>query len=101
MSQLEIYTYVYEKRYAALFFKMFLSEFVPAIEGFCKGIKEMFVNLFWVIARILFLLFWFIIIPYYRKQGKEIEKTREYQYYARIWSKDLNGEEQKRRGDNG
>lgn len=93
MSKLEIYTYIFEKRYTALYFKMFLSTFVSALKDFCKGIKETFINLFGMIVHIFFLLIWFIIIPCYRKQGKEIEKNKEYQYYARIWSKDLNGEE--------
>lgn len=95
MSKLEIYTYIFEKRYTALYFKMFLSTFVPTFKDFCKGIKDTFINLFCIIAHILFLLIWYIIIPAYRKQAKEIEKTEEYQYYARIWSKNLNGKEQK------
>lgn len=95
MSRLEIYTYIFEKRYIALYFKLFLSAFVPEFKGFCKGIKETFINAFWIIVNILLLLIWFIVIPRYLKQGKEIERTEEYQYYARIWSENLNGEEQK------
>lgn len=99
MSKLEIYTYIFEKRYAALYFKRLLSTFVLTFKDFCKGIKKTFINFFWMIAHIFFLLIWFIIIPCYRKQGKEIEKNKEYQYYARIWSKDLNGEDQKHETD--
>ncbi len=84
MSKLEIYNYIFESRYAALFFKLLGITFKSAFTAFCKGIKEVIVNFFCLILNILCLLLWFIIIPCYRIQGKKITKTVEYQRYARM-----------------
>lgn len=93
MSKLEIYSYIFEKRYTALFLKMFSTTFKSAFTGFCKGIKDVFVYLFCEILNIICLLLWFIIIPYWHIQSKKIKKNKEYQRYAKMWSEKKEYEE--------